>query len=69
VVPVGKVALERAQATVEVLSGRVGVKLAVLDGRMVNVSVEYEDVRRAADALGLPVKEVLRAASSAAYEQ
>jgi hypothetical protein len=26
-------------------------------------------VRRAADALGLPVKEVLRAATSAAYEQ
>jgi len=33
------------------------------------VSIEYEDARRAADALGLPVKEVLRAATSAAYEQ
>ena len=33
------------------------------------MSVEYEDARRAADALGLPVKEVLRAATSAAYEQ
>ena len=38
-------------------------------GRVVNVSVEYEDVRRAADVLGLPVKEVLRAATSAAYER
>jgi len=66
VVPVGKVALERAQATVEVLSGRVGVKLAVLDGRMVNVSVEYEDVAALARELGLPIKEVLRAATASA---
>ena len=66
VVPVGKVALERAQASVEVLGGRVGVKLAVLDGRMVNVSVEYEDVAALARELDLPVKEVLRAATAAA---
>ena len=44
VVPVGKVALERAQASVDVLGGRVGVKVAVDGGRVVNVSVEYEDV-------------------------
>ena len=30
---------------------------------------DARDARRAADALGLPVKEVLRAATSAAYEQ
>ena len=44
IVPVGKVALERAQASVDVLGGRVGVKVAVDGGRVVNVSVEYEDV-------------------------
>jgi uncharacterized protein (DUF111 family) len=66
VVPVGKVALERAQVTVDVLGGRVGVKLAVDGGRVVNVSVEYEDVAALARDSGLPVKEVLRAATAAA---
>jgi len=66
VVPVGKIALERAHASVDVLGGRVGVKIAVADGRMVNVSVEYEDVAALARELGLPVKEVLRAAIAAA---
>ena len=66
VVPVGKTALERASASVDVLGGRVGVKVAVHGGRVVNVSVEYEDVAALARDLGLPVKEVLRAASAAA---
>ena len=66
VVPVGKVALERASASVEVLGGRVGVKVAVARGRVVNVSVEYEDVATLARETGLPVKEALRAATAAA---
>ncbi|TFV64835.1 UNVERIFIED_ORG: nickel pincer cofactor biosynthesis protein LarC [Bacillus sp. AZ43] len=66
VVPVGKVALERVQSSVEVLGGTVGVKVAVHAGRVVNVSVEYEDVAALARELGLPVKEVLRAATAAA---
>jgi uncharacterized protein (DUF111 family) len=66
VVPVGKVAIERAQASVDVLGGRVGLKIAVSGGRMVNVSVEYEDAAALARQLGLPVKEVLRAATAAA---
>jgi uncharacterized protein (TIGR00299 family) protein len=66
---VGKTALDRTAGTVTVGGERIGTKTARLAGRVVNVSVEYEDVRRAADALGLPVKEVLRAATSAAYEQ
>jgi uncharacterized protein (DUF111 family) len=66
VVPVGKVALERLQATVEVLGSRVGVKVAVHRDRLVNVSVEYEDVAALAADRGLPVKEVLRIATAAA---
>jgi uncharacterized protein (TIGR00299 family) protein len=66
VTPVGKVALERTSAAVAVLDGTVGVKLAVADGRLVNVSVEYEDVAALARDRGLPVKEVLRAATAAA---
>jgi pyridinium-3,5-bisthiocarboxylic acid mononucleotide nickel chelatase len=66
VVPVGKVALERASASVDVLGGRVGVKVAVSGGRVVNVSVEYEDVAELARETGVPVKEALRAATAAA---
>jgi pyridinium-3,5-bisthiocarboxylic acid mononucleotide nickel chelatase len=67
-IPVGKTALDRDTGSVTVGGERIATKRAWLEGRLVNVSVEYEDVRRAADALGLPVKEVLRAATSAAYE-
>ena len=42
------------------------MKVAGADGRRVNVSVEYEDVAALARELGLPVKEVLRAATAAA---
>lgn len=64
---VGKTALDRSTGEVRVHGERVRTKLAHLRGRLVNVSVEYEDVRAAAEALGLPVKEVLRAATAAAY--
>jgi len=66
IVPVGKVALERTHASVEVLGGRVGVKVAVNGSQVVNVSVEYEDVAALARSFGVPVKEVLRAATAAA---
>ncbi|RBY77649.1 nickel pincer cofactor biosynthesis protein LarC [Geodermatophilus sp. TF02-6] len=66
VVPVGKVALERTSTSVEVLGGRVGVKVARVGDRVVNVGVEFEDVAALARDRGLPVKEVLRAATAAA---
>jgi pyridinium-3,5-bisthiocarboxylic acid mononucleotide nickel chelatase len=66
IVPVGKVALDRTQATVDVLGHEVGVKVATDGGRVLNVSVEYEDVAALARELGLPVKEVLRTATAAA---
>jgi uncharacterized protein (TIGR00299 family) protein len=65
---VGKVALDRTEAAVEVLGGRVGVKVARSGGRVVNVSVEFDDVAALARAQALPVKEVLRAATAAAAE-
>lgn len=67
VTEIGKHALEREQATVRVDGRPIGVKVARDGGRVVNVSVEFEDVQRAADELGLPVKEVLRAAAAAAH--
>ncbi|MQA34081.1 nickel pincer cofactor biosynthesis protein LarC [Modestobacter roseus] len=65
--PVQKIALDRQQSTVEVLGGRVGVKVASTAGEVVNVSVEFEDVAALARRSGLPVKEVLRAATAAAH--
>jgi hypothetical protein len=64
--PVGKVALDREQSDVEVLGGRVGVKVARSGGRVVNVSVEFQDCAILAATTGVPVKEVLRAATAAA---
>jgi len=64
---VGKHALEREFDEVLVSGQPVGVKVARLRGEVVNVSVEFEDVQRAAEALHLPVKEVLRAATAAAH--
>jgi uncharacterized protein (TIGR00299 family) protein len=63
---VGKVALDRTEAAVEVLGGRVGVKIARIGGRVSNVSVEFDDVAALARERAVPVKEVLRAATAAA---
>jgi hypothetical protein len=64
---VGKHALDRSMATVSVEGVSVRVKVARLDGAVVNVSPEYEDVAAAAAALDRPVKAVLAAAVAAAH--
>jgi uncharacterized protein (DUF111 family) len=64
---VGKTALDRGAGEVHVHGKPIRSKLGRLPGRVVDVSAEYEDVRAAA-ALDLPVKEVLRAATAAACE-
>lgn len=58
-VSVGKRALEREFATVEIDGQRVSVKLALRGGRVVNVQPEYDDVVAVAAASGRPVKDVL----------
>lgn len=63
---VGKVALERSDATVEVDGQQISVKVARHDGTVVNVQPEYEDVATAALLLERPVKAVLAAAVAAA---
>lgn len=65
-VSVGKFALDRETVTVDVDGRPVRAKLALAGGRVVNVSVEHDDVVAAAAALGRPVKAVLAAATSAA---
>jgi uncharacterized protein (DUF111 family) len=45
---------------------RVAVKVARLDGEVMNVQPEYDDVVAAAAATGRPVKDVLAEAAAAA---
>jgi uncharacterized protein (TIGR00299 family) protein len=56
---VAKTALDRTVTTVETRFGPVGVKLGMLDGRVVSVSPEYEDCARAAREAGVAVQDVL----------
>jgi uncharacterized protein (TIGR00299 family) protein len=63
---VGKRALDRAARTVEVAGVPIAIKVALLDGVVVNSQPEYEDVLAAAERLGRPVKQVLAAAVAAA---
>jgi uncharacterized protein (TIGR00299 family) protein len=67
-VAVGKTALDRAMRAVTVDGERIAVKLALLDGEVVNAQPEYEDVARVATATGRPVKSVLAAAIAQVQE-
>ncbi|MGH3361650.1 MAG: nickel pincer cofactor biosynthesis protein LarC [Nocardioides sp.] len=60
-----KHALDREIASVEVAGHPVAVKLARRDGKVVNAMPEYDDVARAAAALGRPVADVLADAVAA----
>lgn len=64
---VGKHALNREMRTVTVDGVDICVKVATLDGEVVNVVPEYDDVAAAAIQLGRPVKAVLAAAVAAAH--
>jgi uncharacterized protein (TIGR00299 family) protein len=61
-----KVALEREVVTVDVDGHAVRVKLARLDGEVVNAAPEFDDVARVAAETGRPEKVVLAAAAAAA---
>ncbi len=63
---VGKHELDRSMATVELDGHTIAVKVARLDGGVVNVQPEFEDVAAAARALGRPVKTVMAEAVAAA---
>lgn len=57
--------LERAVVTVETGFGPIRVKVARRAGAVVNASPEFDDCARAARRAGVPIKEVLAAATSA----
>lgn len=58
--------LDREQALVDTPFGRLPIKVARMDGEVVNAAPEYEPCRRAAVELGVPLKQVF-AAVLAAY--
>jgi pyridinium-3,5-bisthiocarboxylic acid mononucleotide nickel chelatase len=62
--PVGRRVLEREFRTVRVGGEKVGVKVATLGGRTVNVQPEYEDLLRAARKTKRPLKEIAHRAVS-----
>jgi uncharacterized protein (DUF111 family) len=64
-VAVAKHALQRETAHVQVDGEGVSVKVARLDGEVVNVQPEWDDVARAAAVLGRPVLDVLADAAAA----
>lgn len=66
--PVDKRALVREMRTVDIGGQEIRIKIALLDGIVVNAQPEYEDVAAAAAKLNRPVKAVLAAAAAAAHE-
>jgi uncharacterized protein (TIGR00299 family) protein len=67
--PVDKHELDREMTTVEIDGHAVAVKVARLDGEVLNVQPEFEDVAAAARALGRPVKTVMARAVAEAVAQ
>ena len=65
-IPYAKTALDREMRSVTVGGHAVAVKVARLDGEVMNVQPEYDDVVAAASATGRPVKDVLAEAAAAA---
>lgn len=65
---VHKVAAERRMDSVTVFDQLIRVKTATYTGGPVNVQPEWEDVRSAAQATGLPAKRILAAAVAAAAD-
>jgi pyridinium-3,5-bisthiocarboxylic acid mononucleotide nickel chelatase len=60
--PVTKHALDRVMARIEVEGHPIAVKVATAGGSIVQAMPEFDDVARAATALGLPPREVLERA-------
>ncbi|MEM1331833.1 MAG: nickel pincer cofactor biosynthesis protein LarC [Actinomycetota bacterium] len=59
---------DRSTAHVVVDGQSISIKVASIAGEIVNRSVEWDDVLAAAERLGRPAKEILRAATAAAGE-
>jgi hypothetical protein len=63
----GRAVLGRAFARADTPYGPVRVKIGALDGEVLGAQPEFEDCRRLAARAGVPVREVLAAATAAAF--
>jgi len=54
-----RLVLERTEATTQTPYGPVRLKVGSLDGRVVTVKPEFEDMRTAAESHGVPLRKVL----------
>ena len=61
--------LDRQVLTVETAFGAVRMKVAWLEGEIVNAAPEFEDCRRLADEKSVPLKDVMQAAQAAFRSQ
>ena len=61
--------LERELVSIQTPYGRVKVKVAKRDGKVLNVAPEYEDCQRLATEKGVPLKQVIIAAQASYLEQ
>ncbi len=66
---VDRIELDRQMSSVDVQGEQIAVKVASVDGRTLNVSVEWDDVAAAADRLGLPANDVLARAQQLARDR
>jgi uncharacterized protein (TIGR00299 family) protein len=66
VLPVGRMYADERRATVTIAGKDIAVRMAFVDGRLVTVSPEFDDVRAVAGAVGRPAKVVYEAAQAAA---
>ncbi|MBN1173684.1 MAG: nickel pincer cofactor biosynthesis protein LarC [Micromonosporaceae bacterium] len=67
--PVERLALQRDQVTCGYRGHTISVKRGLLDGRVVAAQPEYDDLRRAALATGMPVRQVLGEVMGAAASE
>lgn len=63
-----RLCLERKWETVATKYGEIRIKLGLMDGEVVTASPEYEDCRKAAEAHGVPVKQVYGEAAAAHHK-
>ena len=59
--------LERRHVTVDTAFGEVRVKIGEMDGEVLVVTPEFEDVKHLAQEAGVTVREVMDAAKAAAH--
>ena len=62
-------ALAREMVRVETRFGTIAVKIARRDGRVTNITPEYDDCRSAAESSGAPLRDVESAARAAYFER